>query len=104
MDEKRYLDLILLIEQIEMLIKNQVTSSNPLLIEWKNKMQISIGELYGYKSKEYETFCNLRFEPNIVNIQDDYRENMRLFCEKQLLQVKEDWQNKLKISSSTLFF
>lgn len=98
MNKNEYQDLIVLIEQIDMLIKNQVTSSSPLLMEWKIKMQASIESLYGYNSEEYKNFSNMRFEPDIVNIQDDYRENMRVFCKKQLMQIKEDAKNKFVVS------
>lgn len=54
-----------IIDEIDMLISNGVTSDDPDFISWKNKAQRFLIKKYGKTSFEYESFANTKFSLNL---------------------------------------
>lgn len=81
------------IKQIDYLIEKKVTSSNPLLLSWRQEMRLCLKEIYGSSSMELLAFNNMPFEPARIGTHINYRQQMEDYCREQLLLIKSRWEN-----------
>lgn len=96
-----------IIDEIDMLISNGVTSDDPEFIAWKNKAQRFLIKKYGEISFEYESFANTVFSLNLWLPETPHIEFINacrsgLLCSKSVFQSYLDELEESETSSASI--
>lgn len=71
-----------------LLLQDEIAISSSMFVNWKQETKTILRKIYGVQSNQYKMFNHLKFEPDIVNINTDYRKVISDFCKKKLLEVQ----------------
>lgn len=77
-----------MLEQIDLLVEQNVSAASSCLLEWKEQMRQYLREIYGVSSKQYEDFLNIKFEPERVSVNSEYRKEIVDFCRGKLRNIR----------------